>query len=153
MQPIEPQRVEICRIHIFIAVEITLIPTRRSRAQPVDAQIVEVRGVNVTIQVGIPVNKWDTDIRVLVRQVDYALLDATFFADGELGDRDMSEIPHPFVAETMDLFADFADQERARIIFIHFNHSNPLLIEGSAAQQEVEARGFRYATEGLRLTL
>ena len=98
-------------------------------------------------------SKWDTDIRDLVRQVDYALLDATFFADGELGDRDMSEIPHPFVAETMDLFADFAEQERARIIFIHFNHSNPLLIEGSAAQQEVEARGFRYATEGLRLAL
>ena len=96
---------------------------------------------------------WGTDIRDLVRQVDYALLDATFFADGELGDRDMSEIPHPFVSETMDLFADFAEEDKAKIIFIHFNHSNPLLIDGSDAQQEVETRGFRYATEGMRLAL
>ena len=39
------------------------------------------------------------DIAALLETVDYALLDATFFADGELGNRDMSQIPHPFVAE------------------------------------------------------
>ena len=98
-------------------------------------------------------SEWDTDIRDLVGQVDYALLDATFFADGELGDRDMSEIPHPFVSETMDLFANVTEKDRAKIIFIHFNHSNPLLIDDSSAQQQVEARGFRFASEGLRLAL
>jgi hypothetical protein len=39
------------------------------------------------------------------------------------------------------------------VIFIHMNHSNPLLIDGSEAQAEVERRGFRYAREGLRLAL
>ena len=47
---------------------------------------------------------WSTDIRDVVRSVDYALLDATFFRDGELGGRDMSEIKHPFVSESMDSF-------------------------------------------------
>jgi len=97
--------------------------------------------------------QWDTDIREVVRSVDYALLDATFYADGELPGRDMSKIPHPFAAETMALFADLTDEEKSRVIFIHMNHTNPLLIDGSPEQAEVEKRGFRFAREGMCLEL
>ncbi|RZV35300.1 MAG: pyrroloquinoline quinone biosynthesis protein PqqB [Chromatiales bacterium] len=96
---------------------------------------------------------WETDIRDIVRDVDYALVDATFFKDGELGGRDMSKIKHPFVAESMDLLQDLSKEERARVIFIHMNHTNPLLFDGSPEQAAVEKRGFRYASEGLRLEL
>ena len=96
---------------------------------------------------------WDTDIRDIVRASDYALIDATFFADGELPGRDMSNIAHPFVSESMALLGDLTDEEKSRVIFIHMNHTNPLLIDGSPAQNEVERRGFRYATEGMRLAL
>lgn len=97
--------------------------------------------------------RWDIDIRTVVRSVDYALLDATFFADGELPGRDMSKIPHPLVAESMALLADLTAEERYRVIFIHMNHTNPLLIEGSPQQAEVKRRGFRIAREGMRLGL
>jgi pyrroloquinoline quinone biosynthesis protein B len=97
--------------------------------------------------------RWDTSLRAIVRASDYALIDAAFFADGELPDRDMSIIPHPFVSESMDLLEDLTDEEKSRVIFIHMNHTNPLLIDGSEAQAEVERRGFRYATEGMRLAL
>ena len=96
---------------------------------------------------------WEMDVRDIVRDVDYALLDATFFKDGELGGRDMSKIKHPFVAESMELLQDLSKEERARVIFIHMNHTNPLLIDGSPEQAAVEQRGFRYASEGLRLDL
>ena len=96
---------------------------------------------------------WETDIRDLVNSVDYALLDASFFADGELPGRDMSKIKHPFVAESMRLFADLSEEEKSRVIFIHFNHTNPLLVEGSPQQKEVEARGFRVARPGMKLPL
>jgi len=96
---------------------------------------------------------WSTDIRAVIREVDYALLDASFFADGELKDRDMSVIKHPHVVESMDLFEDLTDEERSRVIFIHMNHTNPLLIDGSPEQTEVERRGFRFAHEGMRLAL
>ena len=96
---------------------------------------------------------WSVDIRDIVRSVDYAILDATFFRDGELGGRDMSKIKHPFVSESMDLFESLSDDERARVIFIHMNHTNPLLFEGSPERAEVEQRGFRYAQEGMRLDL
>lgn len=96
---------------------------------------------------------WSTDIRDIVKSVDYALLDATFFRDGELVGRDMSKIKHPFVSESMAIFNSLSKEERARVIFIHMNHTNPLLIDGSPEQAEVEQRGFRYATEGMRLVL
>lgn len=96
---------------------------------------------------------WDVDIRAIIREVDYALLDAAFFADGELPGRDMSKIKHPFVAESMDLFDDLTAEEKSRVIFIHMNHTNPLLIDGSEAQKEVERRGFQFAREGMRLPL
>jgi len=96
---------------------------------------------------------WSTDIRDVVKSVDYALLDATFFKDGELPGRDMSKIKHPFVSESMDLFDSLSDDEKTRVVFIHMNHTNPLLIEGSDERAEVEQRGFRYATEGMRLEL
>jgi len=97
--------------------------------------------------------KWQTDILDVIRSVDYALLDATFFADGELPGRDMSKIKHPFVAESMDLFAELSDDEKSRVIFIHMNHTNPLLIDGSTQQQELKRRGFKVAAEGMRLPL
>lgn len=98
-------------------------------------------------------DRWKTNIRDVIRSVDYALLDATFFADGELPGRDMSGILHPFVAESMALLEDLTDEEKYRVIFIHMNHTNPLLIDGSPEQAEVEKRGFRFAREGLRLAL
>ncbi len=96
---------------------------------------------------------WKTDIRDVIRNVDYALLDATFYADGELKGRDMSVIKHPHVAESMALFEDLTDGEKSRVIFIHMNHTNPLLIDGSPAQKEVTMRGFRFAREGMKLPL
>ncbi|MFQ5610290.1 MAG: MBL fold metallo-hydrolase [Woeseiaceae bacterium] len=96
---------------------------------------------------------WKTDIRDVVRNVDYALLDAAFFDHGELPGRDMSVIKHPFVAESMALFADLTAEEKARVIFIHMNHSNPVLQDGSDERKLVKQNGFRVAHEGMRLEL
>ncbi|MCH9694941.1 MAG: pyrroloquinoline quinone biosynthesis protein PqqB [Gammaproteobacteria bacterium] len=96
---------------------------------------------------------WETDIRDVVRGVDYALLDATFYADGELPGRDMSKVRHPFVAESMLLFDSLTAEEKSRVIFIHMNHTNPALVENSDARQAIEANGFKVAFEGMQLEL
>ena len=91
--------------------------------------------------------KWERDITEIIQKVDYAFLDATFYKNGELK-RDMSEIPHPFVEESMDLFSKLSKKDKSKIHFIHMNHTNPLLIEGSSAQNEVIKNGFNLAKEG-----
>ena len=97
--------------------------------------------------------EWSTDIRDVVRDVDYALLDATFYADGELVGRDMSEVRHPFMSESMQLFETLTPEEKARVIFIHMNHTNPALFQDSDARKAIETRGFRVAFEGMLLGL
>ena len=96
---------------------------------------------------------WDTDIRDVVRGVDYALLDGSFYADGELPGRDMSAIKHPFISESMVLFDTLTPEEKSRVIFIHMNHTNPALVTNSEAKKAIEENGFRVAFEGMRLEL
>ncbi len=96
---------------------------------------------------------WQTDLSELVKTVDYALLDATFFADGELPGRDMSKIRHPFVTETMEVLKNLPREERNKVWFIHMNHTNPLLNPDSNESQRVRSEGFNIATQGKRLDL
>lgn len=91
---------------------------------------------------------WERDLREELAKVDHAFLDATFFNADELPNRDMSEIPHPFVVETMELFKDLPNSEKVKIKFIHFNHTN-LLNWDKKSIQEVRETGFDIAEEGL----
>lgn len=91
--------------------------------------------------------KWKKDIVEEVKKVDYAFIDASFLKDGEL-ERPMSEIPHPFVYETIELFKNEDWQIKNKIIFIHFNHTNPVLQENSNERKEIEKLGFTFASEG-----
>lgn len=95
---------------------------------------------------------WEKDIRAEVARVDVALLDATFYQEGELPNRNMSEIPHPFVAETITLFSPLPTAEKRKVKFIHFNHTNPLLLEGPE-REAVKKQGFEVATEGEKIVL
>ena len=130
-----------------------LVPHRDEYSETVGYRIT---GPNKSALFIPDINKWSAwthEITDLVQTVDYALVDATFYADGELPGRDMSKIPHPFVAETMALFNDQALDQRQKIWFIHMNHTNPLLNPTSAASQNVRANGFNVAQEGIRLPL
>ncbi len=97
-------------------------------------------------------DRWDRDVRALVRSVDVALLDGTFFSAKELPGRPMEEIPHPLVRTSMDLLEP-AVRGGSRVIFIHLNHTNPALTKGSPERREVEARGFEVAIDGMELPL
>ena len=90
---------------------------------------------------------WDQDIVSQVQKVDHAFLDATFYKDGELPNRPMQEIPHPFVEETMELFKSESMETKNKIVFIHLNHSNPLLFD-EEAKSELKSNGFRLAIQG-----
>ena len=91
---------------------------------------------------------WDRSLAEVLREVDVAYLDGTFFDDGELTRRDPSEVPHPRVRDTMALLDELPATEREKVRFLHLNHTNPLIREDSAATCEVWDRGYRVAVEG-----
>ncbi len=93
-----------------------------------------------------------TRIEDLIASADVAYLDATFFDGNELPGRDMSGFPHPFIVHSMERFADLPADEKAKVRFIHFNHSNPALWEGKA-RRSISAAGHDIAAAGERVAL
>ena len=97
--------------------------------------------------------KWDKDIRQLVKSHEYLFIDGTFYKDGELFGRNMSEVPHPFIQESIELFKDLSSTEKQKIWFIHFNHTNPLIDKSSKEYKDVKSKGFNVAIKGSSITL
>lgn len=89
--------------------------------------------------------KWEKSIIEEIKKVDYAFLDATFYDGVELNNRDISQIPHPFVIESIEKFKDLNEDEKRKIIFIHFNHTNPILNPNSSEAKNLIDKGFRIA--------
>jgi len=88
----------------------------------------------------------------LVAEFDHLFIDSTFWDDNELG-RDMSIIPHPRVSRMMDRLQGMSSEQRARVHFIHYNHSNPIRDPQSDESTQVEERGFGVARRGDRFCL
>lgn len=93
--------------------------------------------------------KWNRNIVDEVKRSRYAFVDATFMDEAEVAHRNIREIPHPLVSETMQLFARETAADRARIRFIHFNHSNALLDDHAPAVKQLERQGFHTARQGM----
>ncbi len=94
-------------------------------------------------------SRWEVPLESLLARVDLAFLDGTFYADGEIA-RDMSQIPHPFMVETLQRLAEAPPEIRAKVRFVHLNHTNPALDPQSEASAAVTAAGMAVAREGDR---
>lgn len=129
------------------------VPHRDEYSETVGFMITQPSGVSA---VYLPdIDYWPDDgfVQELIHYPDMWFLDASFWDDNELPGRDMSEIPHPRVTETMDLLQHMPDEARAMVNFIHYNHTNPIRYPDSPEAREVAARGFSIARRGDRFCL
>ena len=96
--------------------------------------------------------KWDRDLSQLVKEFDFLLIDATFYDSKEIN-RDISEIPHPLVTETIGLLGGLDLKNRNKVYFIHMNHTNMMLDPDSKLSKLVISKGFNIARLGQKLYL
>ena len=96
--------------------------------------------------------KWNKNLKQLVYEFDYLLLDSTFYDSDEIN-RDISEIPHPLVIETINLLDDLSREQKDKIYFIHMNHTNLMLDPKSELTKLVTDKGFNITRLGLKLFL
>ena len=96
--------------------------------------------------------KWDKNLKQLVYEFDYLLLDSTFYDSKEIN-RDISEIPHPLVTETINLLDDLSPEHKNKVYFIHMNHTNLMLDPSSELTKLVVNKGFNITRLGLKLSL
>ncbi|MCB9936297.1 MAG: MBL fold metallo-hydrolase [Planctomycetes bacterium] len=142
---------------------VTVLP-RAGQAPPLQIRAIPVphRG-EYTDTVGVSINEkllyvpdidnWDAwpAAREEVAKHEVCLLDATFYSREELPGRDLREISHPFITDTLAKFGDLA--KGRRIILTHFNHSNPVCDPGSKEARSVQAAGFELAQEMMAIAL
>ena len=67
--------------------------------------------------------------------------------------RDISEIPHPFIIESLELFNNLENIDKAKVYFIHLNHTNPVLNKNSEEYKRVILSGFNVAEPGMEFVL
>ena len=90
-------------------------------------------------------------IRELLKRlsIDVALLDGTFFTIEEVTVRreDATGIPHPPIEESLKLLGKRRNDD-PDIVFIHFNHTNPV-IDKKEKRHEIEELGWRVGLQGM----
>ena len=97
------------------------------------------------------IDSWDLwpQAEAEIARHEIAFLDATFWSEDELSDRQRSEVPHPFVTETRDRFAHLD----TKIVLTHLNHSNPLVDPISPESTQIADLGWTVARDGLTTNL
>lgn len=101
------------------------------------------------------VDAWDRApglLDALLDGVDVAYVDGTFFDGSELPERNLAEIRHPLMTDTMARLAAFAAAHPGGVRFLHCNHTNPALRDG-AVRARIAAAGFAVAVQGERVLL
>lgn len=96
--------------------------------------------------------KWNQNLGQIVKENNYVFIDGTFYKDGEIN-RPMSEVPHPFVSESVDILKDLPQSEKNKVYFIHLNHTNPLLQKNSEEYKSLIKQGFKVAFQELKIGL
>ena len=97
--------------------------------------------------------KWDKKIEDFIKNVDYAFIDGTFYNGKEIPHRNMNEIPHPFVIETLERLKNLKKKHKKKVYFIHLNHTNPLLKPNNEITKEIIKRGYNIARTGMKFDL
>ena len=133
---------------------VTAIPVPH-RDEFSDTMAYVLRGPNRAALFVPDVDAWggnETLLDELLHGVDVAYIDGTFYDGRELPERNLAEIRHPLMTDTMDRLAVRAKAHPASVRFLHLNHTNPALHD-PVLRRAIEARGFAIAEEGERVAL
>jgi len=131
IQPGQPLQFDGVEIHAFLTPH---------RSEDTDTIGLDIQGPGKRVLYVSDADVFPPPLADRIREADVALIDGTFHDRDELPHREILEVRHPFVAESVKRFADAEGQ----VIFIHLNHSNALL---SPTPPRLAA-GFRIAEEG-----
>ena len=136
-----------------ISIKPFLVPHRDEYSETVGYKVVGPSHSLVYIPDIDKWENWDRDIGEVILENDYILIDGTFFGDGEIPNRSMEEIPHPFIIESMERFNNLSEKEKSKIRFIHLNHTNPALNNESAERKSMTLKGLKVARRNEKFKL
>lgn len=137
-------------IHINKTIEITpfLVKHRGEFSETCGFQIKGNKNSIVFLPDIDNLNEQNLDFEAMIKKNDKIYIDGTFFNAKEIGDsRNIKEIPHPFIEDSIKYFDKLESIEKNKIFFIHFNHTNACLIESSEEAKLVFEKGYKLAKQ------
>lgn len=90
---------------------------------------------------------WDTNIIEIIKKHDLLFIDGTFYDKNELNNRNIKNVPHPSILESMELFKKLHIKDKNKIYFTHLNHTNKLLQIGSKEREKVLDQHFNILSD------
>ena len=90
---------------------------------------------------------FEENLLKLINENDILFLDGTFYKKSEVTSRDITKIPHPEIRDTMKILSSLNEDSKKKIHFIHFNHTNDAIREGSEAYNTIIKNGFLISKE------
>ena len=128
---------------------ITPIPVPHRDELQVGTFAFRLSGPNKTLLYLPDIDGWQawSEAKSVLARVDTAVVDASFYSLDELNGR--PPVAHPLILDTLAFFADWPGE----LVLTHFNHTNPVLVEGSEAETAVSKTGARLAHLGMQIAL
>jgi len=136
-----------------ISVSPFLVPHRSEISETVGFKI---KGKNSSIIYIPDIDSWDDweiDISKLVEDNDILLIDGTFYHEEELKGREINEIPHPLIKDSIGILEGLDSSNRLKVYFTHMNHTNNALRDHTHEYKNIIDNGFKIAVEGLKFQL
>ena len=94
-------------------------------------------------------DQWDVDINNLIKNNDILLLDGTFYDATELQSRNIENVPHPFIKDSLKKFSLLEEVDRKKVYFTHLNHTNPANQTLSTERETIIQMGCDIAEDGM----
>ena len=143
----------IVKLNDYLSITPFTVPHRDEYSETVGFQVSGLTSKLIYIPDIDKWDKWGKNIREVIKDNDYILIDGTFFGQGEIPNRNMAEIPHPSIEESMDRFSDLSVNNRSKVFFIHLNHTNPALDSNSIRREKIIGNGYDIAQRNQKFRL
>jgi pyrroloquinoline quinone biosynthesis protein B len=98
-------------------------------------------------------DEWKMDVNELIRNNDVLLLDGTFYDSTELKNRNINDVPHPFIMDSLVKFSLLEEVDRKKVYFTHLNHTNPAIQKTSLERLAIMNESCNVAEDGMVFTL
>ena len=93
-------------------------------------------------------SEWDNSIVDLIKHNDYLFIDGTFYDKKEIQGRDVSEIPHPSIIDSLVEFSGLESKDKNKIFFTHLNHTNIIIKENNPITISLLNEGYNIVSDG-----
>ena len=92
-------------------------------------------------------HEWNENIINVIENNNLIFIDGTFYSKDELKHRNIDNVPHPSILDSLELFENIG-REKNKIYFTHLNHTNKVLDKDSTEYKNLIRSDFNILEDG-----